>query len=55
MRHGYEMYSMGNIVNNCVTIFYGDIITRHNMVIILKYIEIPNHHVVYQQQAQHCR
>ena len=40
------MYSVGNLVNNYVKSLTGDIITRLIMVIILKFIEMPNHYVV---------
>ena len=46
MSHRYEMYSMGNIVNNYVIALYGDMVTKLIVMIILKCIEISNHYVV---------
>ena len=44
MSHGYEMYSMGNIVNNNVKSPYDEITSF--IVVILKCIKITNHYVV---------
>ena len=55
MSHGYEMYSVGNIVNNYVISLYGDNGTSLNMVIILKCREILNHYVVYPELTQYCQ
>ena len=46
MSHGYEMYSVGNILNNYVIILYGDIAQRDTVVISFKRIEISNHYAV---------
>ena len=52
MSHRYEMYSMGNIVNNYVIALYGDMVTKLIVMIILKCIEISNHYVVKQELTQ---
>ena len=49
MSHGYETQSMRDIVNNSAKSFYGDTVTRLTVVIGLKYIEISNHYVGYQE------
>ena len=47
MNHEYEMYSVGNIVNNYVISLFGNIfVTR---LIVVKFIEVLNHYVVYQE------
>ena len=45
MSHEYQMYSVGNVVNNYVISLYSDI-TRLIVVSILKCMEILNHYVV---------
>ena len=46
MSDRYEMYSVGNIINNYVISLYDNTMTRLIMVIILKRVEISNHFVV---------
>ena len=49
MSHGYEVYSVGNIVDNNVITLYSDRGQLDIMVIILKCMEIWNHYIVYQE------
>ena len=46
MSDRYEMYSVGNIVNNYVISSYDNIMARLIMAIILKGVEISNHFAV---------
>lgn len=48
MNHGYEMYSIQNIVNNHIISLYGDRSGYQNQMMILKHIAISNHYVVHQ-------
>lgn len=43
MNHGYEMYSIQNIVNNHIISLYGDRSGYQNQIMILKHIAISNH------------
>ena len=55
MSDRYEMYSVGNIVNNYVISSYDNIMARLIMAIILKGVEISNHFAVQWELIQCCR
>ena len=52
MSDRYEMYSVGNIVNNYAISSYDNIMTRLIMAIILKRVEISSHFVVQWELIQ---
>lgn len=47
MSYGYEMYSIGNIVDNCVIFCILTMTAKLIIVITLKCINISNHYVIY--------
>lgn len=49
------MHSVENIVNNCNTFVWGQMVTRLIMLIIVKCIEILNHYAVYQDLISCCK